>query len=70
MDNDIIKDKYTKVCICRSISRNTIKEAIRGGARSLGDITRKTGAITGNCKGTRCSDKIRDLLKTYKLDWE
>lgn len=64
-----IKDKYTKVCICRSISRATIKESIRNGAKNLNEVKRKTMATTGSCKGDRCSYKIKNLLETYNVEW-
>ncbi len=63
MTEQEIKDRYTKVCICRSISKGTIKNTIKEGALTLNDIKRKTGAGSGNCKGTRCQLKILDILK-------
>lgn len=66
----LMKDKYTKVCICKSISRATIKESIRNGAKTLADVKRKTMATTGSCKGERCSYKIKDLIETYNIDWK
>lgn len=65
----LIKDKYTKICICKSISRATIKEAIRNGAKSLDDVKRKTRATTGACKGDRCRQKIKSLLEGYNIEW-
>lgn len=68
--DDLIKDKYTKVCICKSISRATIKESIRNGAKNIADVKRKTMATTGSCKGQRCSRKIKDLIEAYKKNWK
>lgn len=33
--NDEIRDKLTKVCICKSIPRKTIKDAIKNGAQTI-----------------------------------
>lgn len=69
-NNEIaMKDRYTKVCLCKSISRATIKDSIRNGARTLEDVKRKTRATTGSCNGNRCSFKIEDLIKGYKNEW-
>lgn len=57
-----IMDKLTKVCICKSISRAKIKQTITGGANSLEDVQRITGAGSGGCGGRRCTPKIQDLL--------
>lgn len=69
MDNNIsneILDKLTKVCICKSITRARIKEAIKNGADTLEKVQKITGAGTGQCKGTRCSSKIVELINEYK----
>ncbi len=58
-----LKDKLTKVCICKGISRKTIKEAIKAGADSLEEVQRVTGAGSGGCKGNRCGPKIKELLE-------
>lgn len=63
MSEQEIKDKLTKVCICKAISRATIKEAIREGANSVEEVKKRTGATTGACKGTRCSQVIDGLIK-------
>ncbi len=65
----LIKDKYTKVCICKSISRHTIKTTIREGAKSVIDIKRITRATTGSCHGDRCIIKIKELLESYGDSW-
>lgn len=65
----LIKDKYTKICICKSISRATIKESIRGGAKTVEDVKRRTRATTGACKGDRCRSKIKSLIESYNLEW-
>lgn len=66
MDNDNINqeiiDKMTKVCICKGISKATIKKAISNGARTLGEVQKATGAGSGPCGGRRCTIKIQELL--------
>ncbi len=65
MENNASKDvmdKLTKVCICKSISRAKIKAAISGGARTLEEVQKITGAGSGGCGGRRCTPKIQDLL--------
>jgi NAD(P)H-nitrite reductase large subunit len=64
--NSEILDKLTKVCICKGISRQKIKEAIRNGSKTLEDIQLATGAGSGSCGGRRCSPKIEELLKESK----
>ena len=66
MTEQDIKDRYTKVCICRAISRYTIKEAVANGARSVEAVKRATGATTGSCKGSRCRGKIVNIIKDFE----
>lgn len=61
--NSEIMDKLTKVCLCKAISRSTIKKAIKSGARTVEEIQKITGAGSGGCKGHRCTPKIEELLK-------
>lgn len=66
MDDEMseeLKDKFTKVCLCRAISRATIKSAIKEGAVTLQQIQKKTRAGSGSCKGRRCTPKIIELLE-------
>lgn len=63
MTEEEIKDRYKKVCICKSISKGTIKNAIKEGATNIQEVKRKTGATTGNCKGVRCTPVINSILK-------
>jgi len=60
--NSEITDKLTKVCVCRGISRASIKKAISDGAKTGEDVKRVTGAGTGSCKGIRCIEKIQGIL--------
>ena len=60
-----ILDKITKVCVCKAISRATIKEVISNGAHTVDDVAKITGACTGGCKGFRCKDKIQSLIDEH-----
>lgn len=69
MNNNLdqeIKDKLTKVCLCKGISRLTIKKAIAGGAATVQEVQRATGAGSGSCCGRRCKPKIMDLIEASK----
>lgn len=61
--NSEILDKITKVCICKGISRASIKNAIKNGAKSVEEVNKATGAGSGSCTGRRCSVKIQQLLE-------
>ncbi|QEN05395.1 (2Fe-2S)-binding protein [Thiospirochaeta perfilievii] len=63
MTEEEIKDRYKKVCICRSVSKGTIKQAIKDGAKNVADVRRRTGATSGACKGSRCTATINDIIK-------
>lgn len=60
-----IMDKLTKVCLCRGISRATIKNAIRNGAKTVLDVKIATAATTGSCGGKRCTPKIQQLIDEF-----
>lgn len=62
MSEEQMKDKLTKVCICKAISRATIKEAINNGAKSVEEVKRRTRATTGACQGGRCTHVIEELI--------
>ncbi|MGE5627525.1 MAG: (2Fe-2S)-binding protein [Solirubrobacterales bacterium] len=66
--NSEILDKITKVCICKGISRASIKKAITNGANSLEEVKKATGAGSGPCGGRRCIEKIQELLKQNRKD--
>jgi len=57
------------VCWCNSVSKRSIMDAIRSGARNMDDIRRMTGACTqGRCRelsprGRCCSKEIKLLLE-------
>lgn len=63
--NSEILDKLTKVCVCRGVSRASIKKAISDGTKSVEDLKRITGAGSGSCKGKRCTEKIQGLLDEF-----
>lgn len=63
--NEEILDKMTKVCICKGISRATIKKAIENGADTIEKVRKATGAGSGPCGGRRCTPKIEELLANY-----
>ncbi len=68
MDNNLneqILDKLTKVCLCKAISRATIKKAIENGAQTVEEVNKATGSGSGGCGGRRCSVKIEELIKQY-----
>ncbi len=58
-----ILDKLTKVCLCKGISRATIKKAILNGAKTVEAVRKATGAGSGSCRGRRCTPKIEQLLE-------
>ncbi|MCT8976718.1 (2Fe-2S)-binding protein [Clostridium sp. CX1] len=61
-----ILDKLTKVCLCKGISRATIKKAIINGAKTIEEVRKATGAGSGSCGGKRCTPKIEQLLEELK----
>jgi NAD(P)H-nitrite reductase large subunit len=63
--NSEILDKLTKVCVCRVVSRASIKKTISDGSKSVEDVERVTGAGSGSCKGKRCTGKIQKLLDEF-----
>jgi bacterioferritin-associated ferredoxin len=66
MSNDVnqeIMDKLTKVCICKAVSKASIKKIIASGANSLEKVQNECGAGSGSCGGRRCTPKINELLE-------
>lgn len=61
-----ILDKITKVCLCKGISRASIKKAILNGAKTIEEVRKATGAGSGPCGGKRCTPKIEELLEQLK----
>lgn len=52
------------VCRCRQVSEAEILDAIRRplGARTLGGVKRRTGAMTGRCQGGYCTHEALKIL--------
>lgn len=61
-----ILDKITKVCLCKGISRASIKKAILNGAKTIEEVRKATDAGSGPCGGKRCTPKIEELLEQLK----
>lgn len=68
--NQDMIDKYTKVCICKAISKSTMKKTIENGADTLEKVQKATTAGSGSCGGRRCTPKILELLEEYKNQLE
>ncbi|MTK13498.1 MAG: (2Fe-2S)-binding protein [Clostridiaceae bacterium] len=64
--NAEILDKLTKVCLCKGISRASIKKSILNGAKTIDEVRKATGAGSGPCCGRRCTPKIEQLLEELK----
>lgn len=66
--NQEILDKLTKVCLCKVISKASIKKIIAGGADTLEKVQKASGAGSGACHGKRCTPKILSLLEEYNVN--
>ena len=74
--NSDILDKITKTCTCKSISRATIKEAIKNGANTIDEVSKTSNSIwikidsavisSSTCK--RESESICTVLINH-IDW-
>ncbi|MDD2534614.1 MAG: (2Fe-2S)-binding protein [Eubacteriales bacterium] len=64
--NDAVMDKITKVCLCKSISRATIKKAILEGAHTVQKVNAAVGSGSGPCRGQRCGPKIQGIIEQMK----
>lgn len=65
INEELIKDKLTKTCPCRQVTRHTIKEVIKSGATTLDRVKATTGAMTGCCGGRRCRGSIEELIQKH-----
>lgn len=54
------------ICLCKNISEETIKEAIKNGATTVEAVAEATEATTGFCHGGRCKAKIEALIEANK----
>ncbi|MBE6008921.1 MAG: NAD(P)/FAD-dependent oxidoreductase [Lachnospiraceae bacterium] len=50
------------VCKCRQITKGEITEAIRRGATTPEGVKRRIGTSMGRCQGSRCTQKIADII--------
>ena len=48
------------ICVCRAVTEGQIREAVKGGARTLQDLRRQLG-VTSECG--RCASYARDCLR-------
>lgn len=67
--NQDIKDRLEKVCVCRAITKEAIKNSIRKGNKTVEAVAADTGATTGGCKGFRCKGKIEELIAEFGTEW-
>lgn len=58
------KKKVEIICRCNNVSRETIEQAIRDGARTLNEIFDLTSAGVGPCGGS-CRRKLAPLLDSF-----
>ncbi|MFS0646069.1 NAD(P)/FAD-dependent oxidoreductase [Siminovitchia sp. 179-K 8D1 HS] len=58
------------VCLCRTITRSEITNALEGPVppSTIDGVKRRTGATLGECQGNCCIPKIIDILHEYGLD--
>lgn len=56
----------SKVCSCKGVTEKEIIAAVKAGATTYHDIKKETGAGTGSCKGDKCKNKIKKLIKENK----
>lgn len=50
------------VCRCRDVTKGEILEAVRRGAATVDGVKRRTGAGMGCCQGSRCGQKVLELM--------
>ncbi|MGZ3775356.1 MAG: (2Fe-2S)-binding protein [Pseudobdellovibrionaceae bacterium] len=58
------KQKTEIICRCNNVSRKTIEDSIRNGAKTLNEIFDSTTAGVGPCGGS-CRRKIGPLLEYF-----
>src|SRR5690606_26937483 len=57
----LLKDD-TIICRCEEISLAEVKEAIRNGARSIGEVKMLTRTGMGNCQGRMCEHSVAAII--------
>ena len=60
--NKHIIESFKVICLCKSIKKGTIMKAIREGCITVEAVNKRLGSGSGDCKGERCQDKIRELV--------
>jgi len=63
MDEKDIIEGLKPVCICKGIRKNVFLKHIRAGKTTVEELQKATGAGVGSCKGERCSERIREVLR-------
>jgi bacterioferritin-associated ferredoxin len=61
-DAEIIA-RFRVVCICKGIKMGRICDAIVKGCTTVKEVNRATGSGSGDCKATRCTPVILEVLK-------
>ena len=56
------------ICQCESITRGEILAAIARGATSVDGVKRRVGSGMGRCQGSRCADKIAQILREAGIE--
>ncbi len=51
------------VCICKGIRKRVFLRLIGEGCATVEELRKATGAGSGECKGKRCTPRIRELLR-------
>lgn len=55
----------SNVCLCKGIAEEVIVAAIKEGANTFEEVSEKTGAGTGACRGGRCKGAIEKLIEEH-----
>ena len=53
------------VCLCEQVTKAEVLEAIRRGAKTVDGVKRRTGCTMGRCQGSRCTQRIEELLNEF-----
>jgi len=61
-------DKNTTICRCEDIKLEDIQNSIESGFTSINSIKKRTRAGMGNCQGKTCSEIVRNILLSYKIE--
>lgn len=61
-----IIEGFKVICLCRNIKKGAILKAIRNGCTTVEMINQKFGSGSGDCKGERCQEKIKELVEEVR----